>query len=152
MPVDTFTTLDDPSATNGTISWGINTSGQIVGYYLDASDKNHGFLLSGGMYTTLDDPLAGSFGTVATGINSAGQIVGYYLDSANKEHGFLESGGTYITLDDPLATNGIQAFGINDQGQIVGSYTDNRGTHGFLLTITPNPPPPAGTNLVRLAS
>src|SRR5262249_46447167 len=36
--------------------------------------------------------------------------------------------------------------GINDSGQIVGRYIDNSSIHhGFLLTITPNPPPPAST-------
>jgi probable HAF family extracellular repeat protein len=57
MPVNVFTTLDDPLATNGTDAFGINAMGQIVGLYEDASG-NHGFLLSGGTYTTLDDPLA----------------------------------------------------------------------------------------------
>src|SRR5262249_45631344 len=44
-----------------------------------------------------------------------------------------------------LATGDTLAFGIDDSGQIVGSYNNASGTHGFLLTITPNPPPPAGT-------
>jgi hypothetical protein len=39
----------------------INTSGQIVGYYFDGS-TNHGFLDSGGTYTTIDYP--GSTATV----------------------------------------------------------------------------------------
>src|SRR5256885_50961 len=53
---------------------------------------------------------------------------------------------TYTTLDDPSATNTTHASGINASGQIVGQYKDaNNHTHGFLLTITPNPPPPGGT-------
>jgi hypothetical protein len=69
--------------------------------------------------------------------------VGHYN---NGLHGFLYRGGTYTTLDDPLATNGTIAAGINASGQIVGQYTDaSNHIHGFLLTITPNPPPPAGT-------
>jgi probable HAF family extracellular repeat protein len=48
MPVNTYTTLDDPLATNGTFAWGINASGQIVGSYGDASIFYHGFLYSGG--------------------------------------------------------------------------------------------------------
>jgi hypothetical protein len=31
MPVDIFTSLDDPSATGGTVAEGINNAGQIVG-------------------------------------------------------------------------------------------------------------------------
>ncbi len=77
-----YTTLDDPSATHGTLAFGINDAGQIVGYYVDSTGNGqHGFLLSGGIYTTLDDPLATS-GTYAFGINAAGQIVGAYLDAS----------------------------------------------------------------------
>src|SRR5437762_2435836 len=75
----TFTTLDDPSATTGTLARGINDAGQIVGYYTDASSA-HGFLYSGGFYTTLDDPLA-TTETLAWGINDAGQIAGGYFDA-----------------------------------------------------------------------
>src|SRR5206468_2091599 len=80
-------------------------TGQIVGFYVNASG-NHGFLYNpnGGTYTTLDDPLA-TGGTVAYGINATGQIVGFYVN-ASGNHGFLYNphGGTYTTLDDPLAT------------------------------------------------
>ena len=113
---------------------GINDAGQIVGFYYDSSVTAHGFLYSGGNYTTLDDP-SGTKGTIARGINDAGQIVGYYFDSSGTTHGFLYSGGTYTTLDDPLGTEGTLAYGINDAGQIVGDYTDSSGTeHGFLYS------------------
>src|SRR5262249_55442254 len=106
----------------------------------------HGFLLSGGTYFTLDDPLA-SGDTEALGINDAGQIVGFFRDGSGVGHGFLLSGSTYTTLDDPLATNGTFAQGINHAGQIVGTYRNAVGTgrHGFLEITTPNPPPPPGT-------
>ena len=73
MPVSLYTTLDDPLASQGSLAFGINAAGQIVGYYFDNSHA-HGFLRSGGIYTTLDDPLAAN--TFAMGINDAGQIVG----------------------------------------------------------------------------
>jgi probable HAF family extracellular repeat protein len=57
MPVYTYTTLDDPSATNGTQAVGINDAGQIVGWYDNASGSN-GFLYSGGTYPTLDEYFA----------------------------------------------------------------------------------------------
>ena len=59
MPVYTYTTFDNPLNTSGdgTLASGMNDTGQIVGTYADASGV-HGFLLSGGSYTTLDDPLA----------------------------------------------------------------------------------------------
>ena len=122
---------------------GINDAGQIVGDYEDSTGE-HGFLYSGGTYTTLNDPL-GTDGTFASGINDAGHIVGYYYDSSGTAHGFLYSDGTYTTLDDPLGTRAPMRFGINDAGQIVGFYYDSSGSgHGFLAnpSSSTTPPPP----------
>jgi probable HAF family extracellular repeat protein len=146
-----YFTLDDPLAITGTFATGINDLGQIVGYYFGGvgNSGTHGFVAipnAQGVYSyiTLDDPLAHR-DTVPNGINNAGQIVGSYVDASNHEHGFLYSGGTFTTLDDPLATKGTLAWGINAAGQIVGEYVDASGVHGFLATLGPNPPPPAGT-------
>jgi probable HAF family extracellular repeat protein len=132
-----FQTIDDPLGVNGTGAEGINDRGQIVGVYFDANNVQHGFLLSGGQYTTLDDPNAGTGmfqGTFAHGISARGQIVGVYADSNNVFHGFLLSGGQYTTLDVPNAL-GTAAYGINARGQIVGGYTDaSNVNHGFLLS------------------
>jgi probable HAF family extracellular repeat protein len=115
MPVYNYTTLDDPLATGTTEAWGVNDIDQIVGRYIDATGKFHGFLYSGGRFTTLDDPFAsGPVGTTAFGINRGGQIVGYYRDASNHSHGFLynRNDGTYTTVDDPLATGSTLARGI----------------------------------------
>ena len=83
MSVYTYTTLDDPMG-DATVAYGINISGQIVGYY-QTGNFFHGFLLSGGTYTTLDDPSAGqvqSQGTFAHGsaeIGGAGVIASLSL-------------------------------------------------------------------------
>ena len=76
MTVYTYTTIDDPSATNGTYAFGINDLGQIVGYYSDLSNYVHGFLYSGGIYTTIDDPSATNTALTPDGINASGQITG----------------------------------------------------------------------------
>ena len=83
---------------------------------------SHGFLLSGGIFTTIDFP--GSTYTTADGINNSGQIVGSY-QSAGVLHGYLLSGGVFTTID---LSQG--ALGINDSGQIVG----RSGADGFLLS------------------
>ena len=57
--------------------YGINASGQIVGYYFDGSGNEHGFSYNGSTYTTIEPPLTGPDGSFAFGINDAGQIVGY---------------------------------------------------------------------------
>ena len=66
---------------------GGNFEGDSVGEYNDQADVGHGFLLKGGVYTSLDVP--GATGTTATGINPAGIIVGAYFDAAGQEHGFI---------------------------------------------------------------
>ena len=132
----TYTTLDDPLATQGTYAFGIS-GGNIVGSYKDSSNKTHGFLYNGSTYTTFDPP--GSTYTEPDGI-FGGNIVGQYNDSSFNEHGFLYNGTTYTTLDDPLGTNGTQAHGISGNN-IVGTYVNSAFlTHGFLYngsTYTP---------------
>ena len=158
----TYTTLNDPSGANGTVAFGINNSGEIVGYYVDSNGVMHGYLYSNGTYTAVTDPSAlidasvGGYGTYAHSINGSGQIVGIYAD-AGGIHGFLYSGGTngtYTTLDDPSTTPGTAAVGIsiiagtaaagiNDLGQIVGYYHDLGGARGFLATPALPPATPA---------
>ena len=142
-----YTPLNDPLAGTangqGTVANGIATNGNIVGYYVDSSGVQHGFL-NDGSYHTLDDPSAGTFsgaGTLAFGISSSnGNIVGYFIDSSNKNHGFVYNGTTYTALNDPnasTATNqGTFAYGINNaNGHIVGEYIDSSSvSHGFLYS------------------
>jgi len=79
MPIHVFNTFDNPPAITGTTqAFGVNDTDQIVGRFQNATGF-HGFLLSGGTYTTLDDPLAGTMvgqGTQVNGIHATGQIVG----------------------------------------------------------------------------
>jgi len=138
MPIFTFTTLDDPlaaaSAFAGTLAYGINASGQVVGYYTNTTGGGtHGFLYSGGTYTNFDDPDAGNTGqTLAQGINNLGQIAGYYINGP-QELGFIKIGNSYPFIVNPLNVNNVtQAHGINSSGEVVGSYTDAAGTHGFV--------------------
>ena len=72
MPDFAFTTLN--AASGNTLANGVNVSGQIVGSF----GGSHGFLYSGGTFTTVDVPGASS--TAAYGISASGQIVGSYTD------------------------------------------------------------------------
>ena len=86
---DTFTTIDVPGATSTFSAFGINPRGEIVGRYdFPAAGVGHGFVLSGGSFTTIDFP--GASFTTAQGINPRGDIVGRYI-SAGVNHGFLLS-------------------------------------------------------------
>jgi probable HAF family extracellular repeat protein len=153
MSIVFFTTLDDPLGTHGTEALGINDAGQVVGDFIDASNRFSGFLYSNGTYTTLLDP-SGAGGTFARGINNAGQTVGVYSDTTHNVHGFFYSGGTFSTLDDPLGTGGTFANGINNAGQIVGEYNDSQGTRTASCTtlIIPNTssPPTSPSTVPRV--
>lgn len=139
-----YTTIDFPNATE-TAAGGINNSGEIVGGYV-AMGVRHGFLLSGGMFSTIDDPNAtpgsgAGTGSENHGINNLAQIVGAYdLNSLEGNHlfeglhGFLDSGGTFTTLDYPAAgVSNTTAVKINDPGATVGVYRIMGGPgNGFL--------------------
>src|SRR5262249_62417202 len=64
---------------------------------------------------------------------------------ATGSHSFLYSGGVFTTVDDPVANSHTFAAGINNNSQIVGALNVGTSNHGFLATLGPNPPPPAGT-------
>src|SRR5712692_4568515 len=122
-----FITIDVPGAIRGSFGYGfrgINSGGQIVGFFTDAAFKLHGFLDTAGSFTTIDAP--GANYTFVYGINNAGQILGAY-----DVHGYLESTGSFITIDFPGATF-TEASGVNDTGQIVGTYGIGPANHGFL--------------------
>jgi probable HAF family extracellular repeat protein len=92
---------------------------------------SHGFLLSRGIFSTIDVPEA-TF-TEAFKINSRGDIVGTYDSADARRHGFLFSRGSFTTIDVPGATL-TAAFGINPRGDIVGRYISDGVSHGYLLS------------------
>jgi probable HAF family extracellular repeat protein len=123
-----FTTIDEPLAflPGFTEALGINDAGQIVGTFIDTAVVQHGFLLSGGSFATVDDPSGPS---AATGINTSGQIVGFA-----GLHGFLKTGAIFSAIDFPTGTS-TGAHGVNDLGLIVGQYQGaDAYTHAFLKT------------------
>jgi uncharacterized membrane protein len=76
---------------------GVNARGDIVGTFCNGAPPclvgptdNHGFLLSGDNFTTIDVP--GAAATALTGINSRGDIVGGYTDANGHAHGLLLEG------------------------------------------------------------
>jgi probable HAF family extracellular repeat protein len=118
-----YATLNDPLGVDGTFATGINDKGQIVGYYFDNRHNEHGFLYSGGVYTTIDDPLGS--GTYATGINDEGQIVGYYIVGNGVEHGFLadppptvEADRAHLQLHGTLSVNAAHGVLASDTDPI----------------------------------
>jgi uncharacterized membrane protein len=105
-------------------------------YFRVPAGLRHGFLLSGGEYSTIAVPHAPSQ-TWAFGINNTGRIVGTYVVGAGLDarfHGFLLSDGEYSVIDPPDST-GTALYGINDAGQMIGFYRDaNQASHGLVLS------------------
>jgi len=135
-------TYNVPGAGNGagqgTLAFGINSSGEVAGFYTDANSVNHGFLRKPNGTFKKFDP-AGSTNTFVIGINNEGAIPGWYYDANNMMHGFLRArDGAITTFDAPGAGTGANqgtiAGDVNDLGAIAGYYIDtNNVSHGFVL-------------------
>jgi probable HAF family extracellular repeat protein len=121
---------------------GVNNAGDAVGEYIGSDYTQHGFLFSGGEFTTIDVPDA-PYWTIAYGINDSGEIVGAYsaqpvcncVDDVSV-YGFVYSGGQFSTIDIGLFET--RPVAINNNGAIVGYYHDRGGDvedaeRGFLL-------------------
>jgi probable HAF family extracellular repeat protein len=125
----TFTQIDFPGTTAGTSASGINSSGEIVGYWYDSTNVQHGFLLSNGVFTSIDFPLAKS--TEAWGINDDGEISGSFVDTSSVTHGFIFTGSAWSEVDVPGAS-GTELTQIKNNHNVAGAYSDaTKETHGL---------------------
>jgi len=140
-PTFSYSQIDFPGA-KSTSGSGINAGGDIVGAFTDQANKTHGFLLSGGNFTTIDYP--GAVATRANGINSQGDIVGTHNGpnlltpgSGGDVHGFLLRAGASLPdpVDYPGHMNTITQR-ITETGRILGCYHDHDtmgSMHGILV-------------------
>ncbi len=123
------TTYDPPTSSNNTAVVGVTPSGELYGDFTDWSNRQHGFIESGGVTTTIDFPFATA--TTISGITATGELFGSYVDELNVVHGFLDDNGSFEAVDDPLATT-TSVSGVNASNVIVGTITDAGGTHAFV--------------------
>jgi hypothetical protein len=116
-----FTPIDVPGSF-ATSQLSINNSGQIVGISTILATegvlRSHGFLYSGGSYTTVDNPAFSQ--TLIEGINDRGQMVGIAGNTICCTQSFLYSGGNFTPIVDPSAAAFTLARGINNSSQVVG--------------------------------
>lgn len=125
----TFTTIDVPGSSYSLVR-GINTKGDMVGYYCETRGAPaHGFLLSGGNFTFFDYP--GAISTVATDINDSGLIVGY--TTGGPEYGFLYDGTSFTTIQTKNKSKGVVVLGIDNAGDVVGGVGNIYTYEGFEL-------------------
>ena len=93
----TFTTVDVPGA-GATSIQGINSGGDVVGYYGATSNGPYsGFLLHEGTFKFFDYP--GAHSTFVGKINDSGVIVGYAEELTGRDVGFSYDGATFTSID-----------------------------------------------------
>src|SRR5260370_27971235 len=128
-----FELFNIPSSTSAQAT-GINNSGNVCGFFVDAKGVNRGWVLIGGRFDILNVP--GSTGTQALGLNNKGRVVGSYTDSAGNSHGFIyrESTQTFQSVDDPVGFGTTVVNVINDKGVLVGFFGTAPINSGFIAT------------------
>ena len=123
-PAFIFTSIDYPEAT-ATSAFGINARGDVVGFYRDSANRQHGFVLDRRGFRSVDFPLAAL--TDARGISADGEVVGAYRNPGEplvNLHGYrLTREGEYRPVDVPGHTSTI-AQRIAPDGTIYGCYHD----------------------------
>lgn len=123
----TFTTLVDPFAKAGTtVATGVNSSGEIVGYYTDAaSGLTKGFVDIGGTFSTID--VQPGLNTQIFGVNNAGQLVG---DTTHKSYVNGDSHQSFVL------TPGIDLQTIGFGPQTTLNYAPNTDNSGGTLSVS----------------
>ena len=110
---------------------GLNNLGDTVGFWVNGTGKNLGFVEWNGVFTSYKNPNTGA-GTVnqLLGINDKGIAVGFYTDGNGVNHAYKlnQNTGTFSAIVPPNSNHGAVATGINNNGDIVGFLTASDGT------------------------
>jgi hypothetical protein len=129
-----FSALKDPpgSAPQQNFPTAINDLGWISGSFFDVASVEHGYVLRGGAFTTVDFPGE----TVTTELfqsNDLGQIIVHASSDTGCSSIYDTSTKSFSPA--PCAQAGSLALGINNRGQITGASSDDSGAnHGFIAT------------------
>ncbi len=124
---------------HGSMAFGINASGQIVGTsYIEGDAVRHAVLWDA---TGVIHDLGGLGGTdaVAMAINDAGSVVGMATTAAGEKHAFLWEAGVMTDLNTLVDLSGLgwrleEGMAINSDGIIAGSGSHNNLSRAFVLT------------------
>ena len=129
------TTFAVPDAT-ATFAYQLNTSNQIIGYYIDSGGMKHGYTRDSAGVLTYPIDVPGATETLLLGNNDSNWGVGKYTDTLGVTHGlFYVTPDDILTYDYPGATY-TSLNGINKDGLICGYYNDAAGvSHGFVARV-----------------
>ena len=119
--IQLVSTFDYPGTGNQTRPQKINSSGDIVGVFVDINGVSYGFTrrANGAFSAPITDPNDTSGLTEGRGINDTRLICGDYLDSSGAFEGFLLQGHTFTNYA-PEPTFTI-VLGVNNVGDFCGS-------------------------------
>lgn len=128
---DVVTSIGNSSPSKPSAAYGVNASGQVVGFNTFDDGSVRGYILNNGVISKLGT--LGGTSSTAFGINDAGLVVGRARTSGNADHPFLYNDGVITDLG-TLGGSAGYAYRINNSGQIVGSAqtTGNAAWQAFL--------------------
>jgi probable HAF family extracellular repeat protein len=114
----TFTTIDVPGAMGTSVN-GINTAGEMTGYYYTSTTASDiGFTYLGGSFNFFSYP--GGSSTQAYGINDSGIVSGTAFTHQDTETvGFTYNGTDFTTVAERGVADTV-VYGINNDGDLVG--------------------------------
>ena len=145
----TVTMFAVPDAT-ATFAYQLNSTNQIIGYYIDSNEMKHGYTRDSAGVLTYPIDVLGATETLLLGNNDSNWGVGRYTDTLGVTHGlFYVTPDDILTYDYPGATY-TSLNGINKDGLICGYYNDTAGvSHGFVaqVNLTGNGKPNTNTRM-----
>jgi probable HAF family extracellular repeat protein len=123
----------NPDGSSLAEAWGVNDSGDVVGFSVDSASNFQGFLYKNSTYTNVS--CSGWSSTRAYGINDAGVIVGDVSNSTSGPFSAMVYKSGKCTVFNFSGASSTSAKGINKKNQISGYETSAAGvTSGFVKT------------------
>jgi probable HAF family extracellular repeat protein len=120
-----FTDLGTFPGAGSSYASGINSGGQVVGWFdLGSGSAGGAFLYSNGTMQKLDSLGAGA---AANGINDNGAVVGSLNASTGAFQAILYASGSVQDLGSFFGAAESDALGVNDSGEVVGVSLGNAG-------------------------